>query len=88
MVGAYYTQKGKRPIRVIVMTHKSRDVMGVMAVDYRPFAEFGNGGIPSTYYSRFGYVGKRQLTGLRSSRISEGDHDHIVAHQPADVLNG
>lgn len=88
MVGAYFTPKGRSPIRVIIMTHKSRDVMGVMAVDCKPFAEYGNGGIPSTYYSRFGYVGKRQLFGLRSNRISEGDHEINVAQQPAEVLNG
>lgn len=70
MVGAYFTPKGRvTPIRVIIMTHKSRDVMGVMAVDCKPFAEFGNGGIMSTYYSRFGNVGKRQLFGLRSNKI-------------------
>ena len=68
MVGAYFTPKGRvTPIRVIIMTHKSRDVMGVMAVDCKPFVS--SGFFNATYHERFGYVGKRQLSGLRSNRI-------------------
>ena len=87
MIGATVCIEGL-PYRVIIMDHISRSVKRVLAVNFKPFTEYGNGGQPSTHSGDYGYVSKRQLTDLRSTQIiSEGIKFHTsrIAEVPAEV---
>jgi len=75
MVGATVYIEGL-PYRVIIMGHKSRSVKRVLALNFKPFVEYCNGGQPSTHSSDCGYISKRQLTDLRSTQITEGIKFH------------
>lgn len=90
MVGAYIKfLRIEEPQRAIVLKLDGWRAL-VDVVDCKPFVEYCNGGQPSTHYNNVGWVAKRRLFGLRSTRISEGIsvHDITVSLEHAEVLNG
>jgi len=68
MIGAEFICSNGR-IPVIVTGHKSRQLVGVCAVKYKPFVEYSAGGQPGTHAVKRGYVRKADLVNLRSTRI-------------------
>jgi len=87
MVGAYIRINGHDPQRAIILEVDGWRARVKVIDGIRPFIEYGTFP-PQTHYRDRGWVAKSQLFGLRSNRISEGNHASSVATYLSEVLNG